>query len=85
MAVPPKNRPFNFNDPIVGQDGKVNEAWQQHLVNIQQRLDGPVSTAAAAVPPNSAAPGTPGAIITDGNFLYVNIGGSWVRVAVAAF
>lgn len=85
QQVPPKSRPFNFTLPWTGEGGALHPEHQQALTSIQQRLDGPVSTAVGAVPANSAAPGLPGAIITDGSFLYVNIGGSWVRVALSAF
>jgi hypothetical protein len=85
QQVPPKSRPFNFTKPLVDETGRLSDEHQQAFTSIQQRLDGPVSTAAGAVPANSAAPGLPGAIITDGSFLYVNIGGSWVRVAVSTF
>ncbi len=85
QGVPPKSRPFNFTYPMVGEGGKVHPQWQEAFTAIQQRLDGPVSTAAAAVPASSAVSGLPGAIITDGSFLYINIGGSWKRVALAAF
>jgi hypothetical protein len=85
QQVPPRSRPFNYNQPLVGKEGQVHPEWQQAFQTIQQRLDGPVSTALAAVPATSADPGLPGAIITDGNFLYINIGGSWMRVALSAF
>ena len=85
QQVPPKSRPFNYSQPLVGEKGQAHPEWQQMFQTIQQRLDGPVSTAATAVPATSADPGLPGAIMTDGNFLYINIGGSWMRVALVAF
>ena len=83
--VPPKSRPFNFTLPWVGDDGKMPKEHQDALVAIQQRLDGPVSTAASAVPASSASPGLPGAIITDGIHLFVNVGGSWIRFTGSTF
>lgn len=85
IVVPPKSKPFNFTSPLIGKDGKATPEWQQTFTAIQQRLDGPVSTATAAVPATSASPGFPGQIIADTNFVYVYVAGVWRRAALAAF
>lgn len=79
QQVPPKSRPFNFTLPWTGEGGALHPEHQQALTSIQQRLDGPISTAAGAIPTASTDPGLPGQIITDSTYLYVNVGGSWIR------
>jgi hypothetical protein len=82
-GVPPKHRPFNFNDPVVGKDGKLSSEWQLSMNALQQRVEAPVSS----VPPATAtSPGIPGQIAFDATHVYVCIaGGSWIRAAFAGF
>lgn len=88
QQVPPKSRPFNFTKPLAGENGQMHDEWQQAFTSIQQRLDGPISTAAGAIPTASTDPGLPGAAIVDGvDTLYVNFGPptGWIKFTGTTF
>lgn len=88
QQVPPKSRPFNFTLPWTGEGGALHPEHQQALTSIQQRLDGPISTAAGAIPTASTDPGLPGAAIVDGvDTLYVNFGPptGWIKFTGTTF
>jgi len=85
---PPKARPFNFNDPIVGKDGKATPEFELFIQALMQRLEGPVASTAPAtsVAATAGIANLPFSLQTDGSFLYLNLGNAtWKRIALVAF
>lgn len=80
----------NFQAPPVrtalqdkGTASGLSVGWVQHFQGLTQKVNAPVSS----VPPAKAnAPGVPGSIAFDANFIYVCVAAStWRRVAIAAW
>lgn len=78
------NNPPDVQEPVL-QGERFSPAWYQWFtLKVAKILDAP---AAATAPPATAnAPGTPGQIAFDPNFLYVCVGvNSWKRTAIVAW
>lgn len=81
--VPPKMRPFNFNDPIADKEGKATVEFQQFMQAVLQRLEGPVAT---ATPASATAPGIPLSMQTDDVHVWLlGSDGTWRKWVLLAF
>ena len=77
--------PFSVRDKITQKSGHLETTHQKWFVEAQQAINGSAQVI-GNIPANSAAPGQPGTIAFDANFLYVCVGVNiWLRAPLSVF
>lgn len=77
--------PFPTRTKLLDKNGSMSWEHQKHQQEMVTGINSSVQLA-TTVPASSTSAGTPGTLISDGNFLYYCIAsGNWKRVALAAF
>jgi hypothetical protein len=82
MAAQNPNNPPQASEPVLQGSGFSVSWYQWFATTVARAL---LSPATSSVPVSANAPGTLGQMATDGNYLYVYIGTSWKRTALAAW
>lgn len=82
MPVPQSPFRAPIETPLLDKNGQMSFGWAQYFQFAAQQLKTPANQTPPAL---SNAPGTFGQIAIDGNFLYVSVGTTWKRIALANF
>ena len=89
MALPIQRAPIDTTIAEVDKNGKptgkLSIPWVQYFTSLYTATNQPAN--AVAPPVNSSAPGKPGQIAYDTNFIYVwdKTSGKWKRAALSTF